>query len=60
VPAAEDVERQVTPTIVIAVEEAALLMAVQGASVASRSSVIAFGRSAWASRNSSTKRSSIA
>ena len=29
-PTAEDVERQVTPAVVVAVEESALLMAVQG------------------------------
>ena len=42
-PAAEYVERHVAVAIVVAVEEPALLMAVSGSSVASRSRMISFG-----------------
>src|SRR5512132_448279 len=53
--AAEHIERQITVTVIIAVEEPAFLVAVQG--VASRSSTLSRGALPCASRNTSTNTS---
>jgi len=60
VAATEDVERLIAVAIIVTVEEAPLLAAVQKSSLASRSMTISRGRVAWASKNSSTNSRSIA
>ena len=60
VPAAEDVERQVAVAVVIAVEEATFLMPVQRVVGGIEIEDDLPRRAAWASRNRSTNRASIA